>query len=217
MRPFWILVWGLILITIYLMTPANALRVRCGEDIAYYYIWRGLDQVAQQEGWYDILNSDVIKSSANSWNNVRPDDPFVWPLLKVTGYTYDVLVTVDDLGDNDVLGETSYYGNNGNEKIVINKYYITHGHYEDSSHMKRIVAHEFGHTLGASDLDSIDYYYTLMYGSDNYAITHINSPTTTDVNILLDIYDAYCSGTGGGCLPSDPTCPDPTGDLGGEM
>lgn len=213
-KYLWIII---VLSIIALMTStilAESLRVRCGEDIAYYYIWRSLDQVAQQEGWYNVLNSNVIKSSANSWNNVRPDDMFVWPLLKVTGYSYDIIVTVDDLGDNGILGQASYYGSNGQEKILINKYYIIHDYYESSSHMKRIVAHEFGHTLGANDLGS-KYYHTLMYQYDNYKSTHINSPTSTDVSVLLDKYDTLCSG--GGCLPSDPTCPDLTGYTGGEV
>ena len=180
-------------------TVTVSAQVWCGRAVnsepLIYRISTTLNYVAYELGVQDMLNNDVVRYAANSWNQAK-NSGRLWPVLEKTVVgSYDVLVSIDYGDDADsicsndsVLG----YYDSSEALIAICIPPFEEGYYESAQHVQSTFGHEFGHFLGSGHL-SVP---SLMYPTDSYSVFGIYAPNSNDKQNLNDLYEP-CYGSGG--------------------
>ncbi len=160
-----------------------------------YYISTTLSYIVYQNGWNNLLNNDVIRASANSWNNVR-DESDLWPVLENVAWgEWDIYVTLSDTDpcDDTVLGVYD----REEDVLYICQWPFENNYYSSVYHVRFTISHEFGHALGAYHITNTNK--ALMYPDDGpYKNYGIYTPQQVDQDHLNNVYETECSSSGGG-------------------
>lgn len=139
-------------------------------------------------GYYDLLNTQVIESVADAWNNGRETHEGRRAILvRESSNDYNIYVNISHACQE------------------LGNYYI------NSTHVQYVLAHEFGQALGLNDTNISE---TLMYYEDIYAELGISGPTEWDaiqLNAIIYVKCHDCSNNGiPSCSPDQyPLCPIP--------
>ena len=189
-----------------------------------YFIWPDLDRYAMDRGYYDLLNTQVIESAADAWNNGRETHEGRRAILvRESSNDHNIYVNIShacqELGYTDshdcpilacfvnttVLPGILFY------TIVIEELHLIGNYYINSTHVQYVLAYEFGQALGLNDTNVSE---TLMYYEDIYAELGISGPTEWDaiqLNAIIYVKCHDCSNNGiPSCSPDQyPLCPIP--------
>lgn len=178
---------------------AVSAQVWCGRAVngepLIYRIATTINYVAYELGVQDILNNDVVRDAANSWNQLK-NSGGLWPRLEETVVgSSDVLVSIDY--GYDIESPCSNHSNLGyydheNALIMICIPPFEEDYYENAQNVQAIFGHEFGHFLGADHL----YVPSLMYPVDSHAVFGIYTPNNNDKQHINELYEP-CYGSGG--------------------